>query len=238
MKITSVNGSPKGRNSNTHKMMKEIIKGVEAQGAEVESIFLSEVKVKHCLGCLACWLDKNKECVIKDDMAMLIDKWTQSDIVICGTPIHSDNVSSILKTFIDRCIPIVSPFMDKDEHGEYKHKENDRHIPKCVIVSNGAYPEQSQFQVISHFFKRLARNSNMEIIAEIYRGQGSWLTLPEFSPNRVYVDAYFELLNRVGEEIVISGTLSDETQSKLAEPLGSFDEYMSNLESYWLKSIK
>jgi len=238
MKILSINGSPRGRRSNTHKMIREILKGAKAKGAEVENIFLSNMNIEHCHGCFACWLNKNRECPIKDDMQVLANKWLQSDIVICGTPLHSDNISSMLKVFIDRCLPMISPYMEKDDKGEYKHKKSNFETPKCVVVSNGAYPEPSQFQVISHYFKRLSRNSNIEIIAEIYRGQGAWLSLPDFSNNRAYVDAYYELLNQVGEELITDRALSEKTQLKLSEPLGSYDEYINDLEGFWKKSIK
>ena len=237
MKILSINGSPRGKNSNTHKMINEILSGAKSRGAEVENVFLSEMRIEYCRGCFACWLSKDGKCIIKDDMQSLIDNYTQADILMYGTPLYTDNVSALLKTFTDRCLPTVSQYMDKDREGEYKHKENDIRIPKYVIVSNGAFPEPSQFQVVSHYFNRLARNSNTEVIAEIYRGQGQWLDLPKYSRNRIFVDDYFKLLNQVGEEIVVNGALSEETQAKLLEPLGTYDEYVHQLSGYWQKVL-
>lgn len=234
MNILAINGSPRGRRSNTHRMIKEILKGAKMKRATTDNVFLSELKIKHCLGCFACWSSKkNRECIIKDDMQLIIEKYLQADIIIYGTPLYSDNISSLLKTFIDRCLPMLSPHLEKDMGGEYRHNEGDTPKAKFIIVSNGAFPEPSQFQVISHYFKRLARNVNTEVIAEIYRGQGLWLSLPKYSDNRPIIDAYFQLLNHVGEVIAINGTLSEEVQLSLQKEFASDDEYMRDREIYW-----
>jgi len=214
-------------------MIKEILKGAETKGAKTENVFLSELKIAHCVGCFACWLDKDGGCIIDDDMKLIIEKYLQADIIVYGTPLYSDNVSSLLKTFIDRCLPMLSPNLERDVGGEYRHKEDDNPTVKFVIVSNGTFPEPSQFQVISHYFKRLARNTTTEVIAEIYRGQGLWLSLPKYSDKRPIIDAYYQLLNQVGEEIVMKGALSEEVRLGLEKEFASYDEYMRERENFW-----
>lgn len=66
MKIVVINGSPKGKNSNTNVMVQAFLKG--AQEAETLNIFLSEKEIKHCKGCHTCWTKGPGQCVTNDDM--------------------------------------------------------------------------------------------------------------------------------------------------------------------------
>lgn len=74
----------------------------------------------------------------------------------------------MMKIFFDRSVSIIAPYVGLDENGEYRHidkpgfSDSFVKVPKLVVVSNAAFPEQSQFQVISHLFKRMARNIHTE----------------------------------------------------------------------------
>ncbi len=46
-----------------------------------------------------------------------------------------------------------------------------------VVISNGGFAEQSQFQALEFMIDRMARNISSEVIARIFRGQGPLLTL-------------------------------------------------------------
>ena len=239
MKILAINGSPRGKASNTHKMITEILTGAGGIGAEVEIVNLSKLKVLHCLGCFGCWMDKDNKCVINDDMDELLKKYTQSDIVIYGTPVLMDGISSLLKTFIDRCLPIISPHSVKNEEGEYLHGKSEKYnIPKFVIVSNSGFPEQSKFLLISSYFKQLAKSMHTEVIAEVYRGLGmALLKLPKNAKDRPIVDRYNQLLNLIGAELAMNKKLSTETELELLKELVSHDEYMEKINNYWKKAL-
>ena len=121
MKITAFNGSPRGKKGNTHIMVEEFLNGAKEAGADVENIFLVEKEINHCLGCFNCWVKTPGKCVIKDDIEELLPKFIHSDIVIFATPVYVDNVTGIMKNFMDRLIPLVDPHFEKDEGGECRH---------------------------------------------------------------------------------------------------------------------
>ena len=101
MKILAVCGSP--RKGNTEFMIKTVLG--EITNHEKELILLREKKIKRCIGCLYC--DENKEkCSIKDDdMKKLNGKLKEADILIVGSANYFDNVTGLLKDFIDRTNP-------------------------------------------------------------------------------------------------------------------------------------
>ncbi len=226
MKITICNGSPRGKKGNTHFMVKEFSKGAELGRAEVENVFLAKKKIRPCRGCFTCWIKTPGKCIIKDDMAELIEKFGESDIVVFATPVYVDNVTGIMKIFMDRLIAGLDPHFEKDEGGECVHIGRFEKQAKLVVISNCGFPEQSHFQVLELLFKRVARNMRSEVIGEIYRSGGSILKDAPviFKP---IVREYKKLLQTAGMEIVERQGLSEETRSKLERPLISDEQYIA-----------
>ncbi len=224
MKITVFNGSPRGKRGNTHIMVKEFSKGVKKAGGVIENIFLIKKEIKPCLGCFDCWYKTPGKCIIKDDMNELLSKFLSSDIVVFATPIYIDNLTGIMKNFMDRLIPVIDPRFERDEIGECRHKKRFEKYPKIVVISNCGYPEQSHFQVLRLLFKRVARNLHSDIIAEIYRG-GGWLLKTSLVSKKLVLD-YKKLLRKVGREIVKNLSLSEKTISELRKPIISVDEFI------------
>lgn len=236
MKITAFNASPRGKKSNTNFMIEAFLEGAAAAGAETEQVFLCKQEIHHCIGCLGCWIKTPGACVHKDDMPALLEKFSASDVVVMATPLYVDNVSGMMKVFMDRLIPLATPHFEKDENGETRHRPPRRQPPKFVVMSNCGFPEQSQFQVVSLLFKRIARNMPMDLIAEIYKGQGMILTVdsPMLKP---FIDAYRAALVKAGGEIVRDLKISAQTQAQLDAPLLPIDVYISESNKYWDKML-
>ena len=224
MKITVFNGSPRGKKGNTHFMIEEFLKGAREVGAEVENIFLVKKEIRPCLGCFDCWFKTPGKCIFNDDMEEILSKFLSSDIVVFATPIYIDNLTGIMKNFMDRLIPVIDPRFERDEIGECRHKKRFEKYPKIVVISNCGYPEQSHFQVLRLLFKRVARNIHSEIIAEIYRG-GGWLFKTSLVSKKLVLD-YKKLLRKAGREIVKNLSLSEKTISELKKPIISVDEFI------------
>ncbi|MFX0097370.1 MAG: flavodoxin family protein [Candidatus Hodarchaeota archaeon] len=232
MRITVFNGSSRGEKGNTHIMVEEFLKGAREAGAETENIILVEKSIKHCLACFTCWMKTPGKCVTRDDMEGLLQKFMDSDIVVYATPVYVDNVSGLMKNFTDRHLPIIDPYFEKDEAGEYRHRRRYDKYPKIAVISNCAYPEQSHFQVIRLLFKRIARNIYSEVVGEIYRGGGQILRsrIPTLQP---LIEAYKESLRMAGKELAENLKLSKETIEKLESPMMPHDLYIKLLNDSW-----
>jgi multimeric flavodoxin WrbA len=233
VKITVFNGSPKGKQSATHVMVKAFTKGATEAGAEMENIFLVRKKIKHCLGCFHCWIKTPGQCVHKDDMADLLQVFIRSDVVVFATPLYVDNVTGIMKNFMDRLIPLADPHFEKSEQGEYRHVSRFENRHKIAVLSNCGFPEQSHFQVLRLLFRRIARNFQAELVAEIYRGGGPLLQDPPPILRDIIAD-YLKLLEEAGREVVIHGKVSGALTDRLEEPLIPHDLYIEGANrDYW-----
>lgn len=233
MKITAFNGSPRGDSGNTHVMVQEFLNGATDGGAEVENIFLVKKEIKHCLGCFKCWTKTPGKCIIKDDMAELQSKFISSDIVVFATPLYVDNVTGIMKNFMDRLVPLADPRFEKDKGGECRHLKRFEKCPTgIVVISNCGFPEQSHFQVLKLLFKRIARNMGTEVIAEIYRGGGEILRNPPLILNPL-IWKYKRLLRKAGREVVENLKLSEETVLQLNKLIISDDQYIKGANEHW-----
>jgi multimeric flavodoxin WrbA len=236
VKITIFNGSPRAEAGNTHVMVEAFMKGAREGGAEVENVFLARKEIKPCRGCFGCWLKTPGECVIKDDMAELLEKFAGSDIVVFATPLYVDNVTGIMKNFMDRLIPGGDPHFEKDEGGECAHLMRSEKRVKLVVISNCGFPEQSHFQVLELLFKRVARNMRTEVIGEIYRGGGAILKDAPLILKPV-IRKYKKLLQKAGKEIAENLRLSEETRSKLEKPLIPEERYIAEANEYFDKLL-
>jgi multimeric flavodoxin WrbA len=236
MKITVFNGSPLAEKGNTNVMVEAFLTGAREAGAEVENVFLVRKKIHHCTGCYTCWLKTPGKCAIHDDMEELLPKLYGADIVVFATPVYVDNVTGIMKNFMDRMLPVADPHFEKDAGGECRHKINLK-VPKIMVISNCGFPEQSHFQVLKLLFRRIARNMSSEVIAEIYRGGGAILTEKSFSlwfP----LQRYTSLLRKAGAEVVENGKISDALQASLEKPIISEEQYIKSADEFFKKELK
>ena len=232
MKITVFNGSPRAGKGNTHAMVQAFLEGANDAGASSETIFLAKKNIDHCDGCFLCWTSHPGECVIKDDMKILLEKLMASDVIVYATPVYVDNVTGILKTFMDRLVPLIDPHFNKDENNECLHRKRYAKYPKIVVIANCGYPEDSHFQVLRLLFRRNARNMHSEIIAEIYLSGGELLRQGS-TMMKIAVSRYKKLLRKAGKELVKDMKLSEETIEKLNKPLISDQQYIKRANKYW-----
>lgn len=98
-KIIGISGSP--RNKNTNYMLKTVL---DATGFDYELVLLKDKSIKQCPACGGCFY--SHRCIVQDDMQELYDKLSDADIIVLGCPTYFANVTALMKTFIDRCLPL------------------------------------------------------------------------------------------------------------------------------------
>jgi hypothetical protein len=123
MKIVIINGNPKSSVNNFDKYLDKLSMSLKKKGNEVVIINLKTMKLNYCIGCYACWLKTPGICIHKDDGPKILKQYINSDIVILSSPIIMGFISSILKTILERFLPVLHPFL-------YMHKDRMQHIPR------------------------------------------------------------------------------------------------------------
>ena len=97
-KILLINGS--GRKKTTYTLLKSIEEILKSESYQTEIINLCEYKIDFCKGCEYCVL-KDK-CLTKDDCDKIMQKIIDCDGLVIGSPVYLNNMSGILKSFLDR----------------------------------------------------------------------------------------------------------------------------------------
>jgi multimeric flavodoxin WrbA len=104
MKIVGIQSSPRGKNSNTLKLLDAALDGAAEAGADIESIDVAKLKIKYCTACNSC--HETGVCSIKDDYTGVLEKLLAADGIIWSSPNYMTNVTAQLKTLFDRS-PLV-----------------------------------------------------------------------------------------------------------------------------------
>ncbi len=104
MKIVGIQSSPRGKNSNTLKLLDAALNGAAEAGAEIEAIDVAKLKIKYCTACNSC--HETGVCSIKDDYNVVLEKLLGADGIIWSSPNYITNVTAQLKTLFDRS-PLV-----------------------------------------------------------------------------------------------------------------------------------
>lgn len=100
MKTIAFLGSPR-KDGNTELLLKEVIKGVESAGSQVEVFNLNKLNMKACQDCGGC--NDTGECIYHDDMDRIYDAIKTADRIILASPIFFFALSAQVKLMIDRC---------------------------------------------------------------------------------------------------------------------------------------
>ena len=99
--VLILSGSPR-RNGNSDLLCYEFFRGAEDAGNQVEKIFVRDKKIGYCNACYGC--RKTGKCVIKDDMAEILEKMHWADVIVMASPVYFYSIDAQLKALIDRTV--------------------------------------------------------------------------------------------------------------------------------------
>ncbi|HEY3309702.1 MAG TPA: flavodoxin family protein [Desulfuromonadaceae bacterium] len=105
MKIVAINGSPRGMQGNTGRLLEEVLSGVRLSGGETEVISLSKARIGPCVACDAC--HKIGICPIDDSYEDVRQRLLECDAFVLASPNYIFNVSSQMKSLFDRCNGLI-----------------------------------------------------------------------------------------------------------------------------------
>ncbi|KZL90404.1 flavodoxin family protein [Clostridium magnum] len=119
MKVYAINGSPR-KNKNTATLLQKALDGVKesAKDKEIETeiINLYDLNYTGCKSCFACKRlggTSYGKCAIKDDIYEVLEKLSQADGLIFGSPIYFGTITGQLQSFLER---LLFPYLVYDEN--------------------------------------------------------------------------------------------------------------------------
>jgi len=238
MKVLAINGSPRGKQGCTFKMLQPLLEGMQEAGVKTELINLGELKINHCLGCFSCWFKTPGECVIKDDVALVLEKMSNADLIIYGTPLYVFAMTGLMKNLLDRSIPLASPYMieNKNMGGITTHPS--RHPgkkDKMLLVSPAGFPEFEHFEDLVATFKRLANMADIEYLDEILRPAAAMLLIHQ--PEHPLVKQYLAALKQAGKQIIINGKVDEQIMKILHQTWISSEEFRKQVNEHFKREL-
>ena len=233
MKITIFYGSIHKTKGNTYVIINEFVKGAKAAGAKVEVVLLAEKEINNCVACVKCWIKTPGNCALKDDMAGLLTKFMQSDIVVMATPVYIYNVPGNMKTFLDRMMPILDPHLVKMENGNIGHIKKYDKYPRLGVIATGGFPDQNFSEFVSQYFNRIAVDLYSEVLFEIYKGQAVLLKAADKVGLGSLLDEYKQNVRMAAIEVVENMRISEGTAQKIDQPFIPVEVYIEQMNKYW-----
>lgn len=237
MNVLLINGSPKGKNSNSLKLAYSFIEGLKSEYANngkeisIEELHVASMNIDACKGCFACWKKTPGICCIKDDMKAVIGKQLEADIILWSFPLYYFSVPGILKDLIDRQLPMNLPFMSsrEDGYGSGSHDsrynmEGKRHV---LISTCGFYSAEGNYDSVLRMFDHLLGKGNYETV---FCGQGELFRVKELSAR---TEEYLDAVKVAGAEYAATGMISAKTDAVLRTLLYPREVFEKMADASW-----
>lgn len=138
MKTVCILGSPRP-DGNSATIAGHFCAALEKRGAEVQIFALNKLTYRGCQACMAC-KTTIESCVLKDDLAAVLDAVREADLLVMATPVYFSDVPSQMKGFIDRLYSCLVP--------DYRtNPVKSRLVPgkKLVFIQVQARPDEQKF---------------------------------------------------------------------------------------------
>ena len=217
MRLLVINASPKGERSNTMNITRAFVSGFP-DDTEIDAVELYKKNVKACTGCYYCWKSGTGVCKIKDDVKKIHDKIYRADIIIISFPLFFFGVPSQLKALIDRCLPLMVPYMSQssDPHSASFHEFKDDCVlgKKLVVISSCGYVETEP--MYSALLNQIDLILGGRKYTPILCSQGEIFVADHPIRQR---ESYLADIKKAGAEFAQNLSLSDDTANKISKPI-------------------
>lgn len=140
-------------------------------------------------------------------MPKIIEDYITSDLVVFGTPIHTYHMSSLLKTFIDRCLPLHTFKLVSKIEGITSLDTTIDKPSSMLLVANCGFPELDHFEPLVNYFKHFASRLGKIHLGEILQPMGELVKRPTLQP---HLEAYFSSIWRIGRNIILNQAMLEE----------------------------
>ncbi|MBR0435979.1 MAG: flavodoxin family protein [Clostridia bacterium] len=214
IKILLLNGSPKGVRSDTLRLSMAFAEGMfQTADCELEVIHVNEKHIEYCTGCFRC-KHNGGVCMLQDDMAEILQKMLETDVLIFSFPLYSYAMPAAMKNLVDRTMPLSSWNMVRNDEGKYGHNmQFDVSKLHYVMICGCGFPNSK------HNFEGAVRSFELK-----YPERRTVITVPEspmmnIPPARQFVAPRLAEMKAAGAEYAKTFTLSEQTLETVCSPM-------------------
>lgn len=136
---------------------------------DVISVPLRNRDIAMCMGCFGCWTRTPGECVVRDDASDVLHSYVGSDVAAYVTPVTFGGYSSLLKTILDRLIPVLDPRFTT-VGGEVHHRLRYGRCPKTIVLGTLPSPDPEAERLFADLAARNGLNIHQTVEAEVLVG--------------------------------------------------------------------
>lgn len=234
--VVFYSGKRSSRVSKTLLMVNHLMEGLQEKGCEVERIDLAKMKIEPCLGCYNCWTKTPGQCVHRDEMSMeqLAMKYVDADLAVFASPLYTFSVNGVMKTFMDRLIPMLLPYMAKNEKGDTMHPKRyrDSSPTHTLVVSAAGFPEiEGNFDGVRTLYKSWAHHMEGSTLrGELLLPAAELLQIPEFTDRRM---ALIENCREIGRCLATNGCIPSSLMREVSNTRISNQEFAHLANLFW-----
>ncbi len=110
-KILVLSASPR-KGGNSDLLCDQFMLGAKEADNRTEKIFLRNKEINYCLACDIC-KGNGGICDQEDDMAEILDKMIEADVIVMATPVYFYTMNAQMKTLIDRTYSRYTEIINK-----------------------------------------------------------------------------------------------------------------------------
>jgi putative sterol carrier protein len=164
-------------------------------------------------------------------MPELLEKVRGCDILVYATPLYNWNMSSLLKAFVERLLPLSDPHLVK-KGKTHAHPPRYPMNRKMVLLSTCGFPEISHFDGLRQVFRQMEHSGHVPLLGELLMPAG------ELLKQEVLRDRFQPILQaayQAGMEVVRDGKVSKGTEAQIQKPLMPSGQ-MAEMANLWWDS--
>lgn len=137
-KVLILSGSPR-KEGNSDLLCEEFKKGALEAGHEVEKIRVQEKNIGYCRACYTC--REGGICAIRDDMAEILQKMIDCDVMVLASPVYFYSIAAQLKVVIDRSVARWTEVKDKEFYYIVTAAEGEKAAAETTIACFRGYAD-------------------------------------------------------------------------------------------------
>ncbi len=225
MKILVLNGSPKRDKSDTLRITRAFLDGMEeAAPQQIRILHAIDQRVAYCTGCFSC-MHNGGTCVHDDDMRAILKEILSSDLLVLSFPLYCYGMPAPLKAMIDRTLPLSSMAMEKvGDRYEHVGQANYSHLRYLMICGCGFPNSQHNFEPAVAQFRLLFPQGHTILTVP----ESPMFNAPEAA---IVTEPRLALVRQAGHQYADSGIIDDALIREISSPMIPEEQYAAIVNS-------